>query len=53
MELDVKKVKAAAVAELAEARFRKAVEAEKQRLLTKKVWWHKLFPFVITIQRRK
>lgn len=38
--------------EIAEERFRERVEAEKRRLRATP-WWHKLFPFVITITRRK
>jgi len=38
--------------ELREEKFAKAVAQEKLRLMTKKPWWVKLFPFVITITRR-
>lgn len=37
--------------EIKEERFRAAVEHEKERLRRQR-WWHRLFPFVITITRR-
>lgn len=37
--------------EIAEEIFRKAVEAQKTRLRAKR-WYHKLFPFTITITRK-
>jgi len=48
----LEKVRAQAKLELREETFAKAVEREKLRLMTKKPWWIKLFPFVITITRR-
>lgn len=43
------KAKVQAWEEIEEEKFAKAVEQEKQRLMTKKPWWVKLFPFVITV----
>ena len=46
-------VKATAKAELEEEEFRSLVAKEKTRLKTKKSFWEVLFPFKITIERRK
>jgi hypothetical protein len=48
----LKKVRLQAELELKKEKFAKAVEQEKLRLMTKKPWWFRLFPFVITITRR-
>lgn len=41
-----------AEAAIREERFRSQVEIEKARLRERKPWWHKVFPFKITITRR-
>lgn len=46
-------VRRQAEAELAQEARRLAVDAEKARLLRRRTFWHRLFPFVITITRRK
>lgn len=38
--------------EIAQEKFRAAVEREKARIRLHKPWWHSLCPFVITIKRR-
>lgn len=43
---------AQAHAEVRGEKFREAVECEKARLRTHRPWWHRVFPFVITITRR-
>lgn len=52
MNIDMKAVTEAAKKELADEVFRNAVEVEKERLTSAK-WWNCLFPFVVTISRRK
>lgn len=39
--------------QIREENYRKEVEAAKVKLRSKRPLWHKLFPFVITITRRK
>jgi hypothetical protein len=39
--------------QIKEENYRKAVEAAKSKLLSKRSVWQKLFPFTITITRRK
>ena len=38
--------------EIIEESFKDAVEIEKKKILSRK-WYHKLFPFTITIKRRQ
>jgi len=51
--MDINAVKQEALRQLTEERFREAVETEKQRLRQYVPWWHRIFPFVITIRRRQ
>jgi hypothetical protein len=44
-------VREAAERELYDEQFRAAVAVEKERLRRRK-WWHRLFPWVVTINRR-
>jgi hypothetical protein len=48
---DLASIIAQANREIAYAKYREAVEAEKIRLLTTKPLWQKLFPFRLTIER--
>lgn len=53
--MDAKELKAitqTAKEELAEERFRAAVEKEKARLRARRSFWQKVFPYKITITRR-
>lgn len=45
-------VRRQAEAELAQENRRRAVDAEKARLMRRRTFWHRLLPFVITITRR-
>ena len=38
--------------EVAQERFRAAVEAEKSRLRLKRSLWDRIFPFTVTIRRK-
>jgi hypothetical protein len=49
--LNTAAVRQAAEAELYEERFREAVRLTKDRLCRRR-WWHRLFPWVVTINRR-
>lgn len=51
--MDVDQVKFEARRQLAKERFDDDVRAEVTRLKTHKPWWHVLFPFEITIRKRK
>ena len=46
-------VQEAAAREIAVEDFDAAVVAEKERIRTHVPWWDRIFPFVITIKRRK
>ena len=48
----LKAIKEQAVEELDQERFEAAVEVEKERLRRHVPFWHKVFPFTITIRRR-
>jgi hypothetical protein len=50
--MDADQIKAEAMKELAEEKFRQAVEAEKERLRKYRPMWHRLFPWEIKIKRR-
>jgi hypothetical protein len=50
--MDAEQIKAQAMKELAEEKFRQAVEAEKERLRKYRPMWYRLFPWEITIKRR-
>ncbi|MBB2928377.1 hypothetical protein [Paraburkholderia silvatlantica] len=50
--MDARAVREQAEAEVRREEFRRAVDAEKLRLLQRKPWWHSLLPFKITITRR-
>ena len=39
--------------EIAEEEYREAVEREKARIRAYRPWYHRIFPFTITITRRK
>ena len=49
---DAQTIFAAARAELDYEKYRAAVDAAKRQLQARR-WWHRLFPYTITIQRRK
>lgn len=51
--MDLNQVRTEARKQLEKERFDEAVRTEVQRLKTWKPWWHILFPFKITIERRK
>jgi hypothetical protein len=42
-----------AMRQLREDYFNEAVAAEKERLKIARPWWHAIFPFIITIRKRK
>lgn len=48
-----REVQRLAQAEIAEEDFDAAVVAEKKRIRTHVPVWHRIFPFVISIKRRK
>lgn len=50
--MDAKAVRAEALRQIAAENFSRAVETEKVRIRTHRPFWHRLFPFVITITRR-
>lgn len=50
--MNAEEIRAQAQKELAEERFRQAVEVEKDRLRQHKPLWVRLFPWRITIDRR-
>lgn len=50
--MDLKEIKAQALKEIKEDQFKAAVEKEKQRLLTKKSFWDKVWPWKIIILRK-
>lgn len=50
--MDAKAIREAALAEIREEEFKRAVEVEKQRLTLRKPWWHILVPFRITVTWR-
>jgi hypothetical protein len=49
---DLEEVQQQAIKELQLERFREAVETHKAVLRIAKPFWHKIFPFKITITRR-
>ena len=51
-DLDPEFVLRQARSEVIKEEFRERVEAEKERLRTHRPWWHKVFPYRITIERR-
>jgi hypothetical protein len=51
--MDLDQIKFEARRQLAKERFDEAVRAEVTRLKIHKSWWHILFPFEITIRKRK
>ena len=50
--MNLAEVRAQALKEFREEKFRAAVEAEKTRLRTKRSLWDRLFPFSIHIVRK-
>lgn len=50
--MNVEEIKAQAKLELQQERFKKAVEAEKERLRKHKPLWDRIFPWKITIERK-
>jgi hypothetical protein len=53
MKVDLQSLRFEATRQIAKERFDAAVQIEVQRLKTKQPWWHTVFPFVITIRKRK
>ena len=51
-KMDENLIKETAEAEIWEAKFREAVDAEKERILTNKSLWNRLFPFRIIVVRK-
>ena len=52
MKLDHRAIRDQAERELRDESFRAAVDAEKQRLLSRKPFWHRLVPSRIIFKRR-
>jgi hypothetical protein len=52
MKLDAKELRRQAEDELKQEARRKRVDEIKAALRVKKPWWHKIFPFKVTITKR-
>lgn len=50
--MNIEEIQAQAKKEIAEEKFRQAVDAEKERLRQYRPLWNRVFPWVITIKRR-
>lgn len=50
--MNIDEIKAQAIKEIAEERFRQEVQAEKHRLQQYKPLWDRFFPWIITIRRK-
>lgn len=51
--MNIEAVRREALKQLEAERFENAVRMEVQRLKERRPWWHALFPFEVTIRRRK
>jgi hypothetical protein len=49
--MNAQEIETTAKQEIANERFREAVESAKRRLRERR-WWHRIFPFKIAITRR-
>lgn len=50
--MEIEQIQAQAKKEIAEEKFRQAVDAEKERLRQHRPFWNRVFPWVIVIKRR-